>query len=117
MSGEKKGALKIYSTNFQSQPECTMERSIQIVLCVFDREVNFQTQPTIRGVSLPYFMSVFEIMTIKVMETAHIYQKISFGKAQECVHLLQTKATEDPYETVAATGAEEQVPTAVAALA
>lgn len=70
MSGGKKRALKIYSTNFQGQPECTMERSIQIVFCVFDREVNFQTQPT-RGVSLPYFTSVFEIM-IKVMETAHI---------------------------------------------
>lgn len=73
MSGEEKRVLKVYSTNYQSQPECTMERSIQIVFCiVFDREVNFQAQPTIKGVSLPYFTSVFEIMTIKVMETAHI---------------------------------------------
>lgn len=58
-----------------------------------------------------------KVITMKVMETAHIKEETLYRKAQECVHLLQTKSTEDPREAAATTGAEGKGPTAAAALA
>lgn len=63
---KKKKTLKIYSTFFQSEPEGT----IQMASC--DIEANFQTRLTIRDISLASFTSVFSLITIAVMEIAHI---------------------------------------------
>lgn len=54
-----------------------MEESIQIALCVFDREI-FKYSPPL-GIFLSSFTSAFELITIKAMEIAHIQGKAFMG--------------------------------------